>query len=141
MPWTAHYVSDGVYTAFTGHTTGQEVVAAVRDFFAHGYERDPRFALFDFTLADRFDVQPADVEEIAAIDLDVARRGYDVVIAVVAPATVQYGLSRMWQIRVEPTQWRTTVVTTLEEALRWLEEQGVDTSRLALPHRPSPPPR
>ena len=134
MPWTAQYVSDGVYTAFRGHTIGDEVLAAVKDFFAHRYIHKPYFALFDCTDVSEFDVESIHIDRIIMEDRRAAATMDDVAIAVVAPDPIQYGIARMWQTRLEPTPWRTTVVTSLGEALRWLGEQGVDTERVAVPH-------
>ncbi len=133
MPWTAHYRFDGAYTAFSGRTTGDELLAAVRDFFAHRYARDPCFALFDFTGASEFDVDSIAIDRIVMEDRRAAATMPDLSIAVVAPEAIQYGIARMWQLRLDPTPWRTTVVTSLTQALRWLSDQGFDTDRLAVP--------
>lgn len=133
MPWTAHYVSDGVYTAFSGRTSAGDILAAVRDFFAHDFARGPRFALFDYTDVTEFDVDSTGVERILMHDRNAAAVHRDVAVAIVAPAAIVYGLARMWQIRLDPTPWHTAVVTSLPEALRWLADHGVDPAHLAIP--------
>ena len=134
MPWTSHYVSDGVYTGFVGQTTGDEVLASVKEFFAHGYGGGaPRFALYDFTGCTAFEVEALHIQRIVFEDMRAAVTIKELAIAVVAPEAVQYGLSRMWQTQVEPAHWRTTIVTTIAGALRWLGDQGIDTDRLAVP--------
>ncbi len=134
MPWTAAYLPDGVYTAFSGHTMGGEILAAVREFFAHSYEHGPRFALFDLTDVTEFDVDAVDIDRIVMEDRRAAQTIHDMAIAVVAPEAVQYGIARMWELRLEPTEWRTKVVTSLAEALLWLGEEGIDAGRLTVPH-------
>jgi hypothetical protein len=133
MSWNAHYVADGVYTAFSGRVTGGDILAAVKDFFAHAFARGPRFALFDYTDVTELDLDSTGVERIVMHDRNAAAIHRDVAVAIVAPAAIVYGLARMWQIRLDPTPWHTTIVTSLPEALRWLGDQGVDTERLATP--------
>jgi hypothetical protein len=133
MPWTAHYVSDGVYTAFSGATTGDDILGAMKDFFTHAFSRGPRFALFDYTDVTEFDVDYVGLEYIIMEDRRAEGAHPDVAIALVAPAAIVYGLARMWQMRLDPTPWRTIVVTSLPEALRWLGDQGIDTEHLSVP--------
>jgi hypothetical protein len=135
MPWTSHYVSDGVYTAFSGHIASGDILAAVRDFFAHDFAGKRRFALFDYTDVTEFDVDSTGVQRIVMHDQNAAAVHRDVAVAIVAPAAIVYGLARMWQIRLDPTPWHTAVFTSLPEALRWLVDHGVDPAPLAIPQR------
>jgi hypothetical protein len=121
-----------VYTAFYGRTPGDEVLAAVKDFFAHHYPHEPRFAVFDFSGVLQFDVESIQVERIVMEDRRAAAMLPQLSIAVVAPEAVQDGLAR-WQLRLDPTPGRTVVVTSLGQALRWLGDEGIDAERAAEP--------
>jgi hypothetical protein len=86
MPWIVRYIADGAYVTFTGHTTGDDVVEANTEFYAHAYEAGPHFAVFDFSAVERFDVDATAVKRVIAQDLiaaDAAVR--ELAVAVVAP--------------------------------------------------------
>jgi hypothetical protein len=132
MPRTADYVADGAYVAFSGHTTGRDIIAAVRELVAHRYDDGPRFALVDFTGVENFDVDAVDIDRIVYEHRRAAATAPGLAAVVVAPESVGYRLSRIWELRLEPTTWRTKIVTSVSDAIRWLSEQGIDTGGLAV---------
>jgi hypothetical protein len=49
-----------------------------------------------------------------------------VVVAMIAPREVDYGMARMWQVLVEETGWDTKVFRSFDEADSWLREKVGD---------------
>jgi hypothetical protein len=136
MPWTSDYLAGGAYITFSGRTTGEEIVRAKTEAYTHAYEAGrPRFVVLDYVAVEDFDVDRADVDRTVVQDRAAASRELpDLIMAAVAPDANTYGVARMWEKQLESTPWRTTVVRSRAEALRWLTQHGVDRVALeALP--------
>jgi hypothetical protein len=125
MPYCAHYTPNGAHVSFTGLTTGAEIVEAKAAALAYPYADRFQYVLCDFSDADRLDVPTSAVRCAAQADRDFARAHAPFAVAVVAPQTLTFGLSRMWQAFVDDTGIRSTVVRTREEAVGWLAELGL----------------
>ena len=134
MPWATNYFASGAYTRFWGATTGDDLVTANAEFHAQEYPDRPRFAVVDFTATERFDVDRMDIQRIADRDIVAAHALADLVVAVIAPSLVTLGMSRMWEIQVWETGWRTKIARSRPEAFAWLAEHGIQADRFdALP--------
>jgi hypothetical protein len=46
-----------------------------------------------------------------------------VVVAIIAPRAVDYGMARMWQVLVEETGWETRVFRSFDDADSWLRQR------------------
>src|SRR5918992_1521857 len=74
MPWHAEYLSDGAHLRFSGRTTGDELIQANTEFYAHAYEPRLRFALFDFSAADTVDIDNEAIQHVVLQDRAAAAR-------------------------------------------------------------------
>jgi hypothetical protein len=54
------------------------------------------------------------------------------VVAVVTPRDVDFGMARMWQVFVEQTGWKTEVFRSRESAAVWLDQTVGENSYLSL---------
>lgn len=126
MPWTATYGADGAEVRYSGVTTGADILEAKGEFFARRFPDRSRFLLCDFTLVERFDVSTAEVDQIVEQDRAVAAENPELAEVVIAPTPIQYGLARMWQIRIAGVRERTAVVRTRTEAHEWLGHHGIN---------------
>jgi hypothetical protein len=124
VPRTSRYLPEGAEVRFSGTTTGDEIFDAKAEFLAHGFPEGPRFALFDFSAVDVFQVTPDDVRRIVELDRQGVTAHPQLAIVVVAPKPLQYGLARMWEIHLDDTPVRTAVLHTRLEALQWLASAG-----------------
>jgi hypothetical protein len=124
MPWMIRCTSDGAEVLYSGRTTGSDILSAKRAFFTHGFERPPRYLLCDFGGVEQFDVDQKDVQAIIDQDLAAVSTHPHVLEVVVAPTPLQYGLARMWQMKVEQFRPQTCVARSRPEAVSWLESQG-----------------
>lgn len=125
MSWTTQYFPNGAALRYEGTTTGDDIYRSKIEVFAHDFPSWPRFLLCDFTLVDNFSVNPKDVDRLAELYRRAARTIGDFAIAVVAPDPHEYGLARMWEISIESSGFRTSVVHTRPEAIRWLDSRGI----------------
>jgi hypothetical protein len=130
MPWAMDYHPDGAYVRFSGRTTGEDIIHANTQFYSHAYKSGPRFAVFDFSEIEQFEVDRTAIERAAAQDLVAAAAALPVLaVAIVAPQLISYGMSRMWEMQVAETGWQTKVTRSRREAFVWLEHQGISTDR------------
>jgi hypothetical protein len=132
MPWTAVHLTDGAYLRFSGAVTGEELVRANMHFYRQAYKGGPRFAVFDFTDVERFHVDTTSISRIAAQDTVAAAAAIpELVVAVVAPQLLVFGMLRMWEMQVGETGWHIKVARSRAEAFSWLENEGIATERFA----------
>jgi hypothetical protein len=125
MAWSSTYWPHGAEVRYTGVTTGAEILEAKGQFFVHRFTNGAQFILCDFTPVDRFDVATAEVELIVDQDRNAVADHPELAEVVIAPTPLQFGLARMWQIRVGSVRPRTAVVRSRSEALEWLENHGI----------------
>ena len=86
--------------------------------------------MLDYVTVEHFDVDRGDVERTVLQDRDAESRELpSLLVAAVAPQAHTYGMARMWEGKLEPTQWQTKVLRPREEALGWLAQHGVEIDR------------
>src|SRR5918992_5170907 len=107
MPWTSDYHPVGAYITFTGRTTGEDLVQAKSEAYAHAYETgQPRFVVLDYVAVEHFDVDQGDVDRTVVQDRTAESTDLPfLLVAAVAPRADAYGVARMWEDKLEPTQW------------------------------------
>lgn len=82
------------------------------------------YGLPDFTAITQFQVGTDDIKALAKINTEMAKIvRQPTCVAVVAPSDLAYGISRMWEVYVEPTLWKTRVFRSRPEANAWLAER------------------
>jgi hypothetical protein len=126
VPWITHYADDGAEVDYSGHTTGSEILEAKRQFFAHKFDGEPLYLLCDLTNVSHFDVNPTDVDLIIKQDLDAVASHPELIETVVAPKPFQFGMARMWQMRVDAARPTAHVSRTRSEAIAWFRKHGVE---------------
>ena len=127
MPYKIDFHEAGAEITYTGHVLGDEILEAKRRFFGHRFAGPSQYVLCDFSAAETYDISPECVDQIIEQDRQAMAVHEQLHEAVIAPKPLVYGLSRMWQIRVDTVRPHTAVVRTRPEALRWLKETGVAT--------------
>lgn len=126
MPYTAEFIDNGRGLQLTGHgiVTAADIKNAKKG-LAHEALKNVRYAICDLRTADDLKVSMEEMREIARLDMELSRIIPDAVVALVAPRTDIYGLSRMWQTLVEDTKWPTAIFLSREEADRWVQGRAV----------------
>jgi hypothetical protein len=134
MPWTTDYFATGAYMRFSGVTTGDDIVRANAEFHAREYLPGRRFVVADLSGIEGYEVERTDIGRIVDHNVAVAASAMpDLVVAVVAPDLVPFGMARMWEIQTWQTGWRTKIARSRPEAMAWLAEQGIAIDRLGSP--------
>lgn len=126
MPRTIHVRREGAVVEYAGVVTLADFLGLNAEVFSHAYAGGkPRFALLDFSRAERVDLSSADLERIAEEDRRDAPMIADTAVLIVAPQTLTYGLARMWEGLVDPLSLESMVVRTRPEAEAWLAARGM----------------
>lgn len=136
MSYVVEYGNAGAEIVFSGKVTGAEIHRAKAEFFGHEFPDDARYVLCDFTSGETFDVSPEDVDAIVEQDKRAMELHVSLLEAVIAPRPLVFGLSRMWQSKVDVVRPHTAVVKTRAEALTWLQGAGL-TAVLEADERPA----
>ena len=128
MPRSITFRRQGAHVDFSGIVTGDDFLG-LNDFILRpdGHEK-PRYALLDFTGAERIDLSADDIKAIAAEDERDKERIGDMLIPIVAPQTIVYGLARMWEGLLDTAAFDSRVVRTRAEAIAWLAGRGIVVS-------------
>lgn len=124
MSYTIDYQTTGADLCFTGFVSGQEILEAKREFFRHA-PGDTRYVICDFTDASKFDIPSSDLNRIVDQDRAQIETHPALLEAVIAPQPLVYGLSRMWQAKVNGVRPHAAVLRGRGEAVEWLRAAGI----------------
>ena len=121
--------SDGesVLLVAAGSLTSEELLQANRAFFSSHMEafRRCRTWLSDYSEASLDAVSREVIEELAYIAVGASRENRDLLVALIVPRDLPFGLARMWEALSDGTGWKTKAFRSEAEAREWLE---VETS-------------
>jgi hypothetical protein len=125
--YSVDFRKEGAEIMYFGEITGTEILGAKGQFFRHRFPVSPRYLLCDFTETTGFDVSPDDLDALIDQDRSMLPTHPELFEVVVAARPVIYGISRMWQAKVDQLRPHTAVVKTRDEAFTWLRATGVHT--------------
>ena len=95
----------------------QEMLSAKADY------RGVRWVLIDQTRSTSLDIPSAEVQVIVEQDERLAAELPELVIGVVVPQDLGFGVSRMWEMLTERPGWSVRVFRARPEAEAWLREE------------------
>ena len=125
MAYTIDFTTTGAELCFTEFISGQQLLDAKAEFFAHTFDPAAAYVLCDFTEGGKFDIPSSDVDRLVEQDKgEISRHPY-LLEVVIAPQSLVYGLARMWQTKVNTVRPHTAVVRTRDEAVAWLKAAGI----------------
>jgi len=113
----------------SGVLTGAELVSTTRSLV----ENEDAARRVDTVLVlleeiTRLDVSADDIRKVVEIDRRLVELIPRAVVSIVAPKDDVFGMSRMWEMMVEFTGWKTRVFRTRTEADAWLAETRRSTT-------------
>jgi len=127
--WHVNTKRHGVEVVMHGRIGTAELTEANDAAYAALPAQPPRFAVFDLTAVDVLDVPLAEMRGIAAADLAASERFPDLLTVIIAPAAVNFGVARQWQMLAD--QLASQVVSSREQAELALAEGGFAVTDLA----------
>jgi hypothetical protein len=125
MPWKTTYGARGADVRFTDRSDGEEVYEANREVYLHAYEDGFQYAIVDFSSMEQLDLPLADLLRIADYDRQYLLRNPPYLLAMIAPQAHVFGLARTYERYMEGSTLRSTVVTTRDEAIAWLNNEMI----------------
>ncbi len=125
MPYTTRFVESGkgVIRTASGVLHASEMIDASRELAGSDALVKLEFLLVDLTSVTEGHMTSEDIREMARVHLEMAVLRPGLLVAVVAPQDHLFGLARMWQVRAEPTGWKTHVTRSRADAEAWLASQ------------------
>ena len=126
MPYETRLVDGGKGTLRhgSGILTNSELLAACLRFSNEPEEtRHIRYMLADFSEVMELQLTPDAIHYAAELNRRSAEISPGMFVAIVAPGPLAYGLSRMWQMLMQDTMWKSAVFHQRAEAIHWLREQ------------------
>ena len=121
MPYTTEYRDNCLYRDWTGLVTGNELFdaleSAMRDVM-NGQQIDKTF--YDFSAVSAFDVSTEDILMYSDKCVSISKLTPNVKMVVVAQTDISFGVSRMWEMLVDKTEWKIKIFRSRESAESWL---------------------
>lgn len=120
-----------------GALTGKDVIKALDELMSQPEKMLPvRYAIFDQTGIESIDIPTDELHRIVEQCKTIAKTDtQNTVVAVVAPATLGFGLARMWGSFTEETGWESMIFRTLPEAEQWILQKIQQNHNILLEHK------
>jgi hypothetical protein len=110
----------GILRVWSGAVTARDVIAANADSFAREDWTKVEYVIADFTGATTVQATADEIRQISFAEVRHAMSFPHLVIAVVAPTDIIFGLARMWQVFAGATGWTLRVCRSRDEAEGWV---------------------
>ena len=111
----------GIEIIASGIVTGEEIIEAHKEIYNEENLRKQKYQIIDRTLCTEYQVTSEEIEEIAAIDNKASAGNPNIIIAVVSPTNLQFGMSRMWQFYLKEGHFVTKVFQDRKNADAWIK--------------------
>jgi len=122
-----NYLEDGVGVEFniSGTVTGTQVIEANKKVYNSDNLSRLKYKLVDRTNCTEYLVKPEEIQIIADQEKEAAKINPNFIIALVSASTLQYAMSRMWQLYVDVSEsgFKTAVFKDRKSAEEWIKEQ------------------
>ena len=113
----------GLEIIASGTVTGSEIIEEHKEIYNAENLKNQKYQIIDRTECKEYLVSNEEVKKIAEIDKKAAETNPNIIIAIVAPTDLQFGISRVWQVYVENSNFLTKVFRERENAENWLKEK------------------
>jgi hypothetical protein len=113
----------GIIRFWTGVVATRELTdATVADYEGREHWPQVEYFISDFTGVTDLSASPAEIRELSSAEIRSAPFIPNLIMAVVAPSDLTYGMARMWQVFAQKTGWSLGVFRTRPEADAWVQE-------------------
>jgi hypothetical protein len=112
----------GIEIIASGTVTGSEIIESHKEIYNAENLKRQKYQIIDRTECKEYLVSNVEVERIAEIDKKASETNPNIIIAIVASTDLQFGMSRVWQVYVEKSNYLTKVFRDREGAENWLKE-------------------
>jgi hypothetical protein len=113
----------GIEIIASGVVNGEEIISAHDEIYSEENLKKQKYQIIDRTHCAEYNVSAKKVKRIAELDKAAARSNQDIIIAMIASSQLQFGISRMWEIHAEESQFVTKVFRDRKSADEWIKER------------------
>ena len=113
----------GVITVYTGSITDEDVIRSsmaksslVEKLKSYSY------AITDLSEVEKFAMTSEGIQDNVEIISKIFKANPEILVALVVPRNVEYGMARMWQAYADKYDIKSYVARTREEAEKWVRE-------------------
>ncbi len=98
MPINVNFLDNdiGVEIVASGIVTGEEIIEAHVEIYNIKHLRKQKYHIIDRSHCEEYNVTSEDVRKIAEIDKAAAKINPNIIVALVSPTDLQFGMSRVW---------------------------------------------
>lgn len=125
MTYSISYKNDGgVITTYSGIVTDDEMLNCVKERTESSVNlQNFKYFLSDFTEVKQFKVTSSCIQSIAHLTLQASKINKDLIIVLIVPTDLEYGMSRMWSAYSDESNLQIHITRTKKQALEYLSEQ------------------
>ena len=110
----------GIEIIASGIVTGEEVIEAHKEIYNKGNLRKQKYQIIDRSHCTEYQITSEEVEKIAGIDNKASEVNPNIIIALISPTSLQFGMSRMWQAYIEDDRFVTKIFQDRKSADEWI---------------------
>ncbi len=110
----------GIEIIASGIVTGDEIIEAQKEIYHADNLNKQKYQIIDRTDCKKYQVYAEEIQVIADMDNDAADKNPNIIIAVVAPTTLQFGMTKMWQAYLKNDCFITKIFHDRKSADRWI---------------------
>jgi hypothetical protein len=113
----------GIEIVASGIITGADIIEAHKEIYNEENLNKQKYQIIDRTKCEQYNVSPVEVQQIADIDKAASKSNPNIIIAIISPTDLQFGMSRMWEMYVEESRFLTEIFRDRKSADEWIEKQ------------------
>ena len=113
----------GIEIIASGVVTGEEIIKSLKETYSEENLRKQKYQIVDRTLCTEYQVSSEEIERISEIDNRASEVNPYIIIAVVSPTSLQYGMTRMWQAYIKDERFLTKIFLDRKSADEWIKFQ------------------
>ena len=113
----------GIEIIASGIVTGKEIIEAHKEIYNEENLRKQKYQIIDRTHCTQYQVTSAEVQRISEIDNNASEANPNIILAVISPSSLQFGMTRMWQAYLEEDRFVTKIFQDRKSADEWIKSQ------------------
>ena len=113
----------GIEIIASGTVTGEEIIKAHKEIYNEENLKKQKYQIIDRTHCTKYQVFAEDIETISELDNKASAVNPNIIIAIVSPTSLQYGMTRMWQAYIKDDRFVTQIFQDRKSADKWIKSQ------------------
>ncbi len=133
MTYETIWEEKGIYWKFQGVLTGDELLQSNMNIYGDSRFDKLRYQLIDMLDVESFDVDPAAMEEVTAMDEAASQTNPSLVVAVVSTHIQAKRLVELYETTTGGAPWETDIFESVEAARAWITSKfGISFTKTSI---------